>query len=166
MAENEEKVVDTEITEDKTAEKVEKTADIDKEIKHLKDLLSKANSEASNYKKQLRSKMSDEEAKLAEIEAIKAENEAFKKEKQVATISKGLMSWGIDSEKADSMANNLVNGEMDSFIEGGKSYFETVSQKAIADAMNSTKLSSGTPPEKDDIEKAQADKMRKVMGLS
>ena len=136
-----------------------------KEIEHLKKLLSKANSEAADYKKQLRSKMTEEEQKAAEIEAIKAENETFKKEKQVATFSKGLMSWGLDSSKADEMAASLVEGDITSFISLGKDYFETVSQKAIADAMDAQKLSTGKPPEQKDIDKAKEDKMRSIMGL-
>ena len=38
----------------------------DKEIQRLKDALSKSNSEAADYKRQLRAKMTDDEAKAAE----------------------------------------------------------------------------------------------------
>ena len=160
-----ETTVETTETGNETKTEEVKTDESAKEIEHLKKLLSKANSEAADYKKQLRSKMTEEEQKAAEIEAIKAENETFKKEKQVADISKGLMSWGLDSAKADSMAASLVDGDMTSFISGGKEYFETVSQKAIADAMDSQKLSTGKPPEKNDIDNAKEAKMRSIMGL-
>lgn len=169
---NEEKVTATEETvvttgkeEEAKTEEVKKEDDSTREIEHLKKLLSKANSEAADYKKQLRAKMTDEEAKAAEIEQIRQENEAFKREKQVATISRGLMTWGIDSNLADLMAADLVEGNMTSFIDSGKSYFETVSQKAIASAMDSQTLTTGKPPQKSDIDNSKEARMRAIMGL-
>ncbi|MBR2493269.1 MAG: hypothetical protein IKB64_07425 [Paludibacteraceae bacterium] len=169
MEENKNEVVETteetKVDETKTEETKTEPSESEKEIKHLKDLLSKANSEAASYKKQLRSKMTDDEAKAAEQEALLAELEQYKTEKKISEVSKGLMSWGLDSAKADEMAKAYVEGDTTSFLAGGKDFFETVSQKAIADAMDKQKLSVGKTPEKADVDKAKDIEMRKIMGL-
>lgn len=167
MEENKSEVVEeTKTEETKVEETKEEVKDESaKEIEHLKKLLSKANSEAADYKKQLRSKMSEDEVKAAENEALIKELEEYKTEKKIAEVSKGLMSWGLDTDKADSMARSFVDGDIATFLAGGKEYFETVSQKAIADAMDKQKLSVGKTPEKADVDKTQELQMRKIMGL-
>ncbi len=157
------KVEETKVEETKDTSK--KSEDLEKEVERYKKLLSKANSEAADYKKQLRSKMSDDEVKAAETESLMKELETFKTEKKVSDTSKGLMSWGLSTEQADAMARSLVDGDITSFIESGKAYFETVSQKAIADAMDKQKISTGKVPEKSDIDKAKENQMRRIMGL-
>jgi chromosome segregation ATPase len=169
MEENKNEVVETteetKVEETKTEEVKKEDSESAKEIEHLKKLLSKANSEAADYKKQLRSKMSEDEVKAAENEALLKELEEYKTEKKVAEASKGLMTWGLDSAKADEMAKALVEGDITSFLAGGKEYFETVSQKAIADAMDKQKLSVGKTPEKADVDKTKDIELRKTMGL-
>ena len=109
--------------------------------------------------------MSEDEVKAAEQESLLAELEQYKTEKKISEVSKGLMSWGLDSAKADEMAKAYVEGDTTSFLAGGKDFFETVSQKAIADAMDKQKLSVGKTPEKADVDKAKDIEMRKIMGL-
>ena len=162
-------VVETEVEE--TEEKVEteknepSNEDLNKEIEKYKNLLSKANSEAANYKKQLRAKMTEDEVKANEQEELLKELEQFKTEKKISDAAKGFMSWGMDSDKAETMARSLIEGDITSFISGGKEYYDSVTQKAIADAMDKSKLSSGRPPEKKDVEQEEAARMRKIMGL-
>lgn len=169
MEENKNEVVETteetKVDETKVEETKKEDSESAKEIEHLKKLLSKANSEAADYKKQLRSKMSEDEAKAADNEALLKELEQYKTEKKISEVSKGLMSWGLDSAKADEMAKAYVEGDTTSFLAGGKDFFETVSQKAIADAMDKQKLSVGKTPEKADVDKAKDIEMRKIMGL-
>ncbi len=168
MEENKNEVVETteETKVEETKEEVKKEdSESAKEIEHLKKLLSKANSEAADYKKQLRSKMSEDEVKAAENEALLKELEEYKTEKKISEVSKGLMSWGLDSAKADEMAKAYVEGDTASFLAGGKDFVETVSQKAIADAMDNQKLTVGKTPEKADVDKAKDIEMRKIMGL-
>ena len=169
MEENKNEVVETteetKVEETKTEEVKKEDSESAKEIEHLKKLLSKANSEAADYKKQLRSKMSEDEVKAAENEALMKELEEYKTDKKISEVSKGLMTWGIDSTKADEMARAYVEGDTTSFLAGGKDYFETVSQKAIADAMDKQKLSVGKTPEKADVDKTKEIQMRKIMGL-
>lgn len=169
MEENKNEVVETtEETKVETTETKENEVNVEelqKEIEHYKKLVSKVNSEAADYKRQLRSKMSEDEVKAAENEALLKELENYKTEKKISEVSKGLMSWGLDSTKADEMARSFVDGDITTFITGGKEYFETVSQKAIADAMDKQKLSVGKTPEKADVDKTKENQMRKIMGL-
>ena len=168
MEENKNEVVETtetKVDETETKETEVNVQELQKELERFKNLVSKANSEAASYKKQLRSKMTDDEAKAAEQEALLAELEQYKTEKKISEVSKGLMSWGLDSAKADEMAKAYVEGDTTSFLAGGKDFFETVSQKAIADAMDKQKLSVGKTPEKADVDKAKDIEMRKIMGL-
>ena len=168
MEENKSEVVETKTEEapvDEAVKVLEVTDESAKEIEHLKKLLSKANSEAADYKKQLRSKMSEDEVKAAENEALIKELEEYKTKDKIAEVSKGLMSWGLEADKADSMARSFVDGDITTFLAGGKEYFETVSQKAIADAMDKQKLSVGKTPEKADVDKTKELQMRKIMGL-
>lgn len=169
MEENKSEVVNETKTEETPAKETEKEEvkndDLTKEIEHYKFLLSKANSEAAEYKKQLRAKMSDDELKAAENEALLKELEEYKTKDKIADVSKGLMSWGLDADKADSMARSFVDGDVATFLAGGKEYFETVSQKAVADAMDKQKLSFGKTPEKADVDKSKELQMRRIMGL-
>lgn len=169
MEENKSEVVETteetKVETTETKENETNVQDLQKEIEHYKKLVSKANSEAADYKKQLRSKMSEDEVKAAENEALLKELEEYKTEKKISEVSKGLMTWGLDSAKADEMAKAYVEGDTTSFLAGGKDFFETVSQKAIADAMDKQKLSVGKAPEKADVDKAKDIELRKTMGL-
>lgn len=173
MEENKDEVIETKETETESKEtetketetKSENEIKLEQEIEKYKKLISKANSEAADYKKQLRAKMTEDEAKAADNEALLKELETLKADRKVSEITKGIMTWGMDSEKAESMARSLIDGDYTSFINGGKEYYETVSQKAIAEAMDKAKLSGGRPPEKKDVEQDEAAKMRKIMGL-
>lgn len=169
MEENKDEVMTEEVkTEDVKTEEPEKNEEVAKleaEIEKFKKLVSKANSEAADYKKQLRAKMTEDEAKAADNEALLKKLEEYETEKKVSDATKGFMTWGMDSEKAETMARSLIDGDITSFINGGKEYYETVSQKAIAEAMDKAKLSGGRPPEKKDVEQDEAARMRKIMGL-
>ena len=163
--ETETEVKETETKETETETKSENEIKLEQEIEKYKKLISKANSEAADYKKQLRSKMTEDEVKADEQKKLLEELEQYKTEKKISETAKGLMSWGMDTDKADTMARSLVEGDITSFITGGKEYYDSVSQKAIAEAMDKSKLSSGRPPEKKDVEQDEAAKMRKIMGL-
>lgn len=166
VIETKETETETEVKETETETKSENESKLEQEIEKYKRLISKANSEAAEYKKQLRSKMTEDEVKADEQRKLMEELEQFKTEKKISDAAKGLMSWpGMDSERADALARSLVEGDITSFINSGKEYSETVSQKAIADAMDKSKLSNGRPPEKKDVEQEEAARMRKIMGL-
>ena len=82
-----------------------------------KDLLDKANSEAANYKKQLREKMSQDDKAAAEqkeaMEAMQAELENLRKEKVETDLTKRWMGLGYSEELATATAKASVSGDVD-----------------------------------------------------
>lgn len=81
-----------------------------------KDLLDKATSEAANFKKQLRERMSEDEAakeKAAEeLAAVKTELETLRTEKAIAEYTSQFVAIGYDEKLAKSTAAALQRGEM------------------------------------------------------
>lgn len=87
------------------------------EIARLKNALAKANSEAADYKKQLRAKMSDDEAAAAERDAKWAEMEAklqaLEMEKTISTYKASYLAMnGYDEKLAQETAEALAKGDM------------------------------------------------------
>lgn len=98
------------------------------ELEKLKAAVSKANSEAAEYKKQLRERMSEAEkaeaerqareaeqeaARKAEQEAMQAELEALRREKCVTEHKARCLSLGYDDKLAAETAEALAAGDMD-----------------------------------------------------
>lgn len=87
------------------------------EIARLKNALAKANSEAADYKKQLRAKMSDDEAAAAERDAKWAEMEAklqaLELEKTISSYKASYLAMsGYDEKLAEDTAKALAEGDM------------------------------------------------------
>lgn len=87
------------------------------EIARMKAALDKATSEAADYKKQLKGKMSEDEAAAAEREAKWAEMEAKLKEleteKTISTYKASYLAMpGFDEKLAEDTAKALAEGDM------------------------------------------------------
>lgn len=88
------------------------------EIAKLRNALSKANSEAANYKKQLRAKMSDEEIAKAEsakaMEELQDKYNALLRDSTIANHTARYMAMpGYDEKLARDTAQALFDGDMD-----------------------------------------------------
>ena len=84
----------------------------------MKSALDKATSEAADYKKQLKGKLTEDEAAAAEREAKWAEMEAKLKEleteKTISTYKASYLAMpGFDEKLADDTAKALFDGKMD-----------------------------------------------------
>lgn len=81
-----------------------------------KDLLDKANSEAANFKRQLREKMTEEEAAKAkaaeENAALLARLEELERDKAVSEYTAQFLGIGYDEALAKSTASALHKGDM------------------------------------------------------
>lgn len=111
-----------------------------------KDLLDKATSEAASYKKQLRERMSEDEAAKAkaaeDMAAVMAELEALRSEKAVSEYTSKFMSIGYSEELAKSTAAALQKGDMTTMFKN-HSKFVVEREKAVkADLLKTTP----TPP--------------------
>lgn len=112
------------------------------EVNRLKAALSKANSEAADYKKQLRTKQTDDEAAAAaqkeEHDRLVQENADLKRSMALSERKAKLLAMGYDESLADETAAAMVDGNMDKVMANQSKYLE-VQKKAIqADAMRKT----------------------------
>ena len=115
-----------------------------------KDHFDKVASEAADYKKQLRAKMSEAEAKekdeAEKYAAIVAERDQLKEEKAIAENAKGLIAIGYDESFATEVAKALYNGDAATVIKAQAKFVEAQKKVAISEAVKGTPVppASGT----------------------
>lgn len=114
----------------------------DAEVNRLKAALSKANSEAADYKKQLRSKQSDDEANAAaqkeEHDKLLKENGELKRSIALSDKKAKLLAMGYDEKLAEETASAMVDGDMDKVMANQSKYLEVQKKNIQADAMRKT----------------------------
>lgn len=102
----------------------------------------KASSEAANYKKQLREKLSEEEAKAAkdkeEHEALLARVEELEKEKAVNNYVTSYLAMGYDEKLAKSSAEAIVKGDMATVFANQKTHSENREKALRAEILKET----------------------------
>lgn len=140
------------------------------EIQRLRDAVSKANSEAADYKKQLRAKLSDEEAKAAkeaeEREAIEKELASLRKEKAIGTYKAAYLELGYDAEMAAENASALHSGDFAKVFANQKKFIEAQKKAAVAGALDKQPgLSSGKPVTGENAESSAVSAFRAGAGL-
>ena len=145
-------VVETPVEE--TTEKAESNEL--KEIEKLKRLLNNANSEAANYKKQLREKQTDDERKASEQEEyqrkIQEELEELRKERSINSKATRFVSMGMKPEVANIMAKSMHEGNEDLFFTSMTEFVNEINKQADARSMNNQKgLSVGNPINNDGV---------------
>lgn len=122
-------------------------ADGSAEIDRLKAALSKSNSEAADYKKQLREKMTAEEAKAKEdaekLEELIKERDALLREKTVAGHKAKYLALGYDESLAGDAAEALANGEIDKVFAIQKKHHDAMEKKIRADVLKDTPKPEG-----------------------
>ena len=112
------------------------------EVNRLKAALSKANSEAADYKKQLRTKQTDDEAAAAaqkeEHDRLVQENADLKRSMALSERKAKLLAMGYDESLADETAAAMVDGDMDKVMANQSKYLEVQKKNIQADAMLKT----------------------------
>lgn len=110
----------------------------------IKASADKAASEAASYKKQLREKQTDEEAKAAksaeEHAALLARVEQLEHEKAVSTYTTAYVAMGYDSKLAAATAEAMAKGDTETVLKNQKLHLEN-REKALR-----TELLKQTPP--------------------
>lgn len=141
------------------------------EIVKLKKSLSNANSEAAEYKRQLREKQS--EAERAEADRAEKERQmqeelaAYRNKERISSYKAQLMTAGIDPNTADLMAKSLPDGVSDEYFAATKTFLDNQKQALLSESLNKQPgLSVGTPPTAAQAEKEAENKMRHYFGLS
>ena len=137
------------------------------EINHYKQLISKANAEAADYRKQLRDKQTEAERaeadRLEQERKLREELASYKDRERIATYKSKSMAAGADERTAEIIAKCLPEGVKDEYFDAIKSMIDAATQTAKTAALNSQpSLSVGTPPSATDSDEQQ---IRKWMGL-
>lgn len=127
------------------------------EVTKLQRLLSKANSEAADFKKQLREKQSEAEraeAERAEADkSLREELEALKKDKTIASYQAKYLSLGYDADLAAKTAQAFASGDYETVF-ANQALFNEAQKKAFDTAALNRQpgLSAGQTPQSKQIE--------------
>lgn len=132
--------------EDLTAaleKKLSEKPDESSEITRLKDLLSRKNSEAADYKKKWQSQLSEaekaEEERREKDAALEKELQQLRHEKAVSAQTAEFVSLGFDAETASANAEALLSQDYKSVFDSLRNFVSTAKDAAIADAIRGTK---------------------------
>lgn len=116
--------------------------DSDTEVTRLKAQLSKANSEAAEYKKQLRGKQSADEVAAAEQKAamnkLTEENAELKRSIALSEKKAKLVAMGYEEKLADETATAMIDGDMDKVLENQSKYIAAHEKDVLAKKMRGT----------------------------
>jgi len=123
----------------------------DGEVKKLKEALSKSNSEAASYKRQLHEKMTADEQKEAEQkEREQAKDEelaSLRKDKAIATLEKAYLAAGYPAELAAASAKAQAEGDTETVLKNQMAYLSDTKKALESAALNKQPpLSVGNPP--------------------
>ena len=146
-----------------------KAPDANAEVTKLKAALSKANSEAADWKRQFRDKQTEQEraeAERAENEkAMQEELASLRRGKVVDEYAKKCMGMGYDAELAAECAEAMADGRFNDVFAAQQKFMEAKTREIEAAALNKQPgLSSGMPPVQS-ADKAEENKMRGYFGL-
>ena len=132
---------------EKALEGIEMPTDNSAEIDRLKAALSKSNTEAADYKKQLREKMTAEELKAKEdaekMEALIKERDSLLREKTISNHKANYLALGYEEKLAQETAEAMANGELDKVFANQKKHNEALEKKIRADVLKGTPKPEG-----------------------
>lgn len=137
----------------------------------LKRAQSNASADVSRLKKELESRMSEEELaktqREEELANLRSENAAYKERERISTYKAKLMESGYDAPAAERLAKFLPEGVTEEFFESQKAFLEDTKSKYRAEALNAQpKPSVGTIPTAQTAAEAEQAKLRKLFGLN
>ena len=136
----------------------------------LKAALSKANSDAAEWKRKFRETQTEQERQAAELaesqKQMQEQLDAYKAKERVSSYANKLMAAGVDADTADLMAKSLPEGVSDDYFTAYKSFIETKTKEIESAALSKQPgLSVGAPPTAKDVDREQQNKERSWFGL-
>lgn len=162
---------------------VEMPTDLSGEVDRLKTALSKSNSEAADYKRQLKEKMSAEEVKAKEDaesrEKLQSDYDALLRKVSVSENKAKLLALGYDDKLADETAEAMVDGKLDVVFANQKKHLDSVRKElrsellketpppeggSSSDTMTKEKLRGMTPQERYDYSVKNPEKYKEIYG--
>ncbi len=112
------------------------------EIEKLKTALSKSNSEAADYKKQLRAKMTEDEAakqkEKEEREDLEKKYETLLHKTAVSENKARLLGMGYEEKLATETAEAMADGDLDKVFANQKKHLDAFEKKVRAEALKDT----------------------------
>lgn len=141
------------------------------EVTKLKNMLSKANSEAADWKRKWNEKLTETEraeAERAEADkALRDELENLKRDKAVSGYVAKYLEVGYDSESANRAAKAMVENDYTTIFAELKNFVDVKTKDIEAKALNKQPgLTPGANPTAKDIEQSEAEQMKKWFGLA
>lgn len=128
-------------------EGIELPNDNSAEIDRLKAALSKSNSEAADYKKQLREKMSADELKAKEDaesrEKLQNDYDALLRKVNLSENKAKFLALGYDEKLAESTAEAMLDGDLNTVFANQKKHLDAVEKKIRADVLKDTPKPEG-----------------------
>ena len=132
---------------EKALESIEMPNDGSAEIERLRNALSKSNSEAADYKKQLREKMSAEEQKAKDdadkFNDLQSKYDALLRESDISKNKARLLALGYDDALATEVAEAMVEGDTDKVFAAQKKHLDSVGKKIREEVLKDTPKPTG-----------------------
>lgn len=126
---------------------IEMPTDMSAEVDRLKTALSKSNSEAADYKRQLKDRMSEDEVKAKEDaesrEKLQNDYNALLKKVTISENKAKLLSLGYDDKLAEETAEAMANGEIDKVFENQRKHLDTVRKDLRSEILKETPKPEG-----------------------
>lgn len=117
------------------------------EVKRYKDAVSKANSEASDWKKKHNALLSEEERKQQEIEAtlkdLQEKNAAYEQRERISAAKAAFLANGFDEAGATAAAEAFISGDTQKFASAMKTYRSAVETQLKSSLMDETPRPEG-----------------------
>lgn len=132
------------------------------ELEKQKNALSKANSEAAEWKRKHNALLTEDEKKKQEredeITRLKEENDTLKKEKTVSDYKARFVAQGYEEALAEDTAKALADGDSAKVFANQNKFLEEYAKKVKADALKNTPK----PPAGDGSKGMTLEKLRKL----
>lgn len=112
------------------------------ELEKQKSALSKANSEAAEWKRKHNALLTDEQRKKQdrdeELESMKKELAGLRKEKTISEYQAKLISQGYDEALAGATAAAMESGDMAAVFANNQKFLDAYAKKIVADKLKKT----------------------------
>ena len=149
---------------------IEAPKDNSEEVTRLKTALSKANSDAAEWKRQFREKQTEQEraeAERAEREkAVEEELRGLRRDKSVSGYVAQYLALGYTKELAQKAAEATADGDAATLMECQQTFLETKKSELEAAALNKQPtLTTGSPPTAQQADKDAINRQRSYFGL-
>ena len=150
---------------------IETPKDNSSEVTNLKEALSKANSQAAEWKRQFREKQTEQERAEAERvereKAVEEELRGLRRDKTVSGYQANCLALGYDKELALRAAEAMADGDAAAILACQQEFLEARQREIEAAALNrQPSLTTGAPPTTQQAEEAENEKLRRYFGLA